>query len=190
MRIALVASQSSSPRPRDATGPGQRVTSLAEALGRLGHQVTLYAPSGSPALPGKATLAPGVTVEHLSAGPGGQAGSGRESGDEPALDIPAFSDHLARRWRQDPPDIAHAHFWSSGLAALLPGITAGPWMLPPSSRSASVSRFKPLVCLAVLWQLKQRASSTGRTSLSNVDRSAAKRLAEAMNSTTTCHSIV
>jgi D-inositol-3-phosphate glycosyltransferase len=118
MRIALVASQSSSPRPRDATGPGQRVTSLAEALGRLGHQVTLYAPSGSPALPGKATLAPGVTVEHLPAGPGGEAGSGRASGDEPALDIPAFSDHLARRWRQDPPDIAHAHFWSSGLAAL------------------------------------------------------------------------
>jgi glycosyltransferase involved in cell wall biosynthesis len=112
MRIALVASQSSSPRPRDAAGPGQRVTSLAEALGRLGHQVTLYAPNGSPALPGKATLAPGVTVEHLPAGPGGQAG------DEPALDIPAFSDHLARRWRQDPPDIAHAHFWSSGLAAL------------------------------------------------------------------------
>jgi D-inositol-3-phosphate glycosyltransferase len=112
MRIALVASQSSSPRPRDAAGPSQRVTSLAEALGRLGHQVTLYAPSGSPALPGKATLAPGVTVEHLPAGPGGQAE------DEPALDIPAFSDHLARRWRKDPPDIAHAHFWSSGLAAL------------------------------------------------------------------------
>jgi D-inositol-3-phosphate glycosyltransferase len=115
MRIALVASQSSSPRPQDAAGPGQRVTSLAEALGRLGHQVTLYAPNGSPA---KATLAPGVTVEHLPAGPGGQAGPGRSSGDGPALDIPAFSDHLARRWRQDPPDIAHAHFWTSGLAAL------------------------------------------------------------------------
>jgi D-inositol-3-phosphate glycosyltransferase len=115
MRIALVASQSSSPRPHDAAGPSQRVTSLAEALGRLGHQVTLYAPSGSPALPAKATLAPGVTIEHL---PGGPAGSRRSSGDEAALDIPAFSDHLARRWRQDPPDVAHAHFWTSGLAAL------------------------------------------------------------------------
>ena len=115
MRIALVASQSSSPRQRDAAGQSQRVTSLAEALGRLGHQVTLYAPNGSPALPAKATLAPGVTIEHL---PGGRAGSRRSSGDEPALDIPAFSDHLARRWRQDPPDVAHAHFWTSGLAAL------------------------------------------------------------------------
>src|SRR2546429_1426735 len=115
MRIALVASQSSSPRQRDAAGQSQRVTSLAEALGRLGHQATLYAPNGPRARPAKATLAPGVTIEHL---PGGRAGSRRSSGDEPALDIPAFSDHLARRWRQDPPDIAHAHFWTTGLAAL------------------------------------------------------------------------
>jgi glycosyltransferase involved in cell wall biosynthesis len=113
MRIALVASQSSPPRSRDTAGPGQRVSSLAEALAGLGHQVTAYAPKDSPALPGKATLARGVTVEHLPAGP-----RGRASGDEPGLDIPAFSDHLARRWRRDPPDIAHAHFWTSGLAAL------------------------------------------------------------------------
>jgi glycosyltransferase involved in cell wall biosynthesis len=113
MRIALVAPQSSSPRSRDAAGPGQRVSSLAEALAGLGHQVTVYAPKDSPALPGKATLAPGATVEHLPAGPHGPAGS-----DGAGLDIPAFSDHLARRWRKDPPDIAHAHFWTSGLAAL------------------------------------------------------------------------
>jgi D-inositol-3-phosphate glycosyltransferase len=118
MRIALVASQSSSPRPRDAAGQSQRVTSLAEALGRLGHRVTLYAPNGSPALPAKATLARGVTVEQLPAGPGRQNGSRRPSGDEVELDIPAFSDHLARRWQQDPPDVAHAHFWTGGLAAL------------------------------------------------------------------------
>ena len=113
MRIALVAPQSSSPRSRDAAGPGQRVSSLAEALAGLGHQVTVYAPKDAPALPGKATLAPGATVEHLPAGP-----HGRAAGDASGLDIPAFSDHLARRWRQDPPDIAHAHFWTGGLAAL------------------------------------------------------------------------
>src|SRR5215510_2223112 len=119
MRIALVASQSSSPRPRDGAGQNQRVTYLAEALGRLGHEVTLYAPNGSPAQPAKATLAPGVTVELLPAGTGGQEGSRRRpSGDETGLDIPVFSDHLARRWQQDPPDVAHAHFWTSGLAAL------------------------------------------------------------------------
>jgi glycosyltransferase involved in cell wall biosynthesis len=113
MRIALVAPQSSSSRSRDAAGPGQRVSSLAEALAGLGHQVTVYAPKDSPALPGKATLASGATVEHLPAGPHGPASS-----DGAGLDIPAFSDHLARRWRKDPPDIAHAHFWTSGLAAL------------------------------------------------------------------------
>jgi glycosyltransferase involved in cell wall biosynthesis len=116
MRIALVASQSSSPSSHgshDAAGGGQRVTSLAEALARLGHQVTVYAPKDAPKLPGKASLAPGVTVEHLAAGP-----AGRSSGDEAPLDIPAFSDHLARRWQQDLPDVAHAHCWTSGLAAL------------------------------------------------------------------------
>ena len=113
MRIALVASQSSSPSSPAAAGGGQRVTSLAGALARLGHKVTVYAPKDSSGLPGKATLSPGVTVEHLTAGPGGGP-----FGDEAALDIPAFSDRLARRWRQDPPDVAHADFWTSGLAAL------------------------------------------------------------------------
>jgi glycosyltransferase involved in cell wall biosynthesis len=113
MRIALVASQSSSPSSPAAAGYGQRVTSLAGALARLGNNVTVYAPKDSSGLPGKATLAPGVTVEHLPAGPGGQT-----IGDEAALDIAAFSDRLARRWQQNPPDIAHADFWMSGLAAL------------------------------------------------------------------------
>jgi Glycosyl transferases group 1/Glycosyl transferase 4-like domain len=113
MRIALVASQSSSPGSRDAASSGQRVTPLAEALARLGHSVTVYAPKDSPSLPQKATLATGVAVEHLAAGPGGGP-----FGDEVALDVPVFSRDLARRWQQDPPDIAHADFWTSGLAAL------------------------------------------------------------------------
>jgi len=32
--------------------------------------------------------------------------------------MPAFADWLAARWREQPPDVAHAHFWMSGLAAL------------------------------------------------------------------------
>src|SRR5262245_11036051 len=113
MRIALVASHSSSPGPADSGGRGQRVSSLADALAGLGHEVTVYAPKDAPKLPRKATLASGVMVEHLPAG-----ARGRPLTDEAAPDIPAFSDHLARRWRQDPPDIAHAHFWTTGLAAL------------------------------------------------------------------------
>jgi D-inositol-3-phosphate glycosyltransferase len=113
MRIALVASQSSSPSSRVTAGSSQRLTCLAEAMAQLGHQVTVYAPKDAPKLPRKAALASGVTIEHLAAGPGG-----RPCGDEATLDIPAFSDHLARRWRQDRPDVAHAHFWTTGLAAL------------------------------------------------------------------------
>jgi glycosyltransferase involved in cell wall biosynthesis len=113
MRIALVASQSSSPSSRVTAGSSQRLSCLAQAMARLGHEVTVYAPKDSPKLPRKATLAPGVTIEHLAAGPGGGS-----SGDGAALDIPAFSDHLARRWQQDLPDVAHAHFWTTGLAAL------------------------------------------------------------------------
>jgi type III pantothenate kinase len=30
----------------------------------------------------------------------------------------AFGRYLARRWREDPPDVAHAHFWMSGIAML------------------------------------------------------------------------
>jgi D-inositol-3-phosphate glycosyltransferase len=111
MRIALVAAHAAPPSPHTA-GRG-RVTSLAQALARLGHCVTVYARKDSSSLPRKVEVGPGVTIEHVSAGP-----ARRLSADEAAPHVRAFSDHLARRWRQDPPDIAHAHFWTSGLAAL------------------------------------------------------------------------
>ena len=63
MRIALVASQSSSPRPRGAADHSQRVTSLAEALGRLPLRVDQSQPSeslvnGHPDEPGCEVRAP------------------------------------------------------------------------------------------------------------------------------------
>jgi D-inositol-3-phosphate glycosyltransferase len=112
MKIALVASQSSPPRPRDAAGRGQRVSYLAEALAQLGHHVTIYAPEDSAGLP-RRTRAAVVAVEHLPAG-----ARGRPLRDGAAMDVGAFSDHLTQRWRQDPPDVAHAHFWTTGLAAM------------------------------------------------------------------------
>jgi D-inositol-3-phosphate glycosyltransferase len=112
MRIALVAPHATMPGS-DPASRGHRVTSLAEALARLGHGVTVYARKNSAALPAEFDLAPGVTVEHVPVGP-----PGRLTAEEAASLVPAFSEHLARRWRQDPPDIAHAHFWTSGLAAL------------------------------------------------------------------------
>src|SRR5439155_16212613 len=37
----------------------------------------------------------------------------------------AFGEYLAQRWRADPPDVAHAHFWMSGLATVVGAREAG-----------------------------------------------------------------
>ena len=119
MRIALVA-DSSSPLapPAQNADPGSgaqtaRVVSLAQALARLGHRITIYARKDSRTLPGSAILAPGVTVEHVTAGPPTPLGA-----DELTAHLPEIGRYLAQRWRRNPPDVAHAHFWTSGLAAL------------------------------------------------------------------------
>jgi D-inositol-3-phosphate glycosyltransferase len=120
MRIALVtehATQHAVKRGADvATRPGseaQRVHELARTLAGLGHMVTIYARKDSAGLPRKSTTAPGVVVEHLAAGPQAALPS-----TERLAHLAAFSEQLARRWQQDRPDVVHAHFWTSGLAAL------------------------------------------------------------------------
>lgn len=112
MRIALVADNTGS-LANPAAAQTACVTSLAQALARLGHRITIYARRDSRALPGSAILAPGVTVEHVTAGPPTPLDA-----DEVTAHLPAFGHDLAQRWRRNLPDVAHAHFWTSGLAAL------------------------------------------------------------------------
>jgi D-inositol-3-phosphate glycosyltransferase len=116
MKIALIALQASPLSP--STGgaldnQATRVSSLARALTRMEHQVTVYAREDGAAQPGQEALAPGVAVEYVPAGP-----PQRLPADKLAAQVPAFGAYLAERWRQNPPDVAHAHFWTSGLAAL------------------------------------------------------------------------
>jgi D-inositol-3-phosphate glycosyltransferase len=40
------------------------------------------------------------------------------AGNELAAHVAAFGDYLAQRWQRKPPGLAHAYFWTSGLAAL------------------------------------------------------------------------
>ena len=54
-----------------------------------------------------------MTVEHVTAGPPAPL-----AGDELAAHVAEFSDYLAQRWRRNQPDVVHAYFWTSGLAAL------------------------------------------------------------------------
>ena len=115
MRIALI-SEHASPLATiggaDSGGQNVHVAELARALGERGHHVTVYTRRDDPALPDRVRVGPGVTVEHVPAGP--------------PITLPKdallpymaeFGDHLANRWLVEPPDVAHAHFWMSGLAA-------------------------------------------------------------------------
>jgi glycosyltransferase involved in cell wall biosynthesis len=113
MRIALVAPHVTLPGSPSADGE-PRVTNLAQALGGLGHQVTVYGPTDSPDPARRVKLGPRVTVEHVPVGTAGALAGQEDLGPH----IREFGDYLARRWRASRPDLAHAHFWPSGLASL------------------------------------------------------------------------
>lgn len=91
MKIALVTDQPAAPLPAGAQAypADPGVLPLARALRGLRQQVTVHALQDS-------------------AGPQ----------KKPLSHIAAFAAELADRWSADPPDVIHAHFWTSGLAAL------------------------------------------------------------------------
>jgi D-inositol-3-phosphate glycosyltransferase len=115
MRIDLI-SEHASPLAAiggaDSGGQNVHVAELARALGARGHHVTVYTRRDDPQLPERVRIGPGVTVEHVSAGPASTLPK-----DALLAFMADFGDHLARRWLLEPPDVAHAHFWMSGLAA-------------------------------------------------------------------------
>ncbi|MBO2441482.1 glycosyltransferase [Actinomadura nitritigenes] len=119
MRIAMI-SEHASPLAAEgglggADGGGQNVfvAELAAELGRQGHYVTVYTRRDAPARPRRVRLAPGVAVEHVPAGPAAHVAK-----DDLLPWMRDFGLYLEQRWAADPPDVAHAHFWMSGLAAL------------------------------------------------------------------------
>jgi D-inositol-3-phosphate glycosyltransferase len=97
----------------DAGGQNVHVAALSAALARRGTEVVVHTRRDDPGLPDRVAAAPGVTVEHVDAGPA-----------EPVpkdLLLPHMDEFAARLWRSfryDPPDVVHAHFWMSGRAAL------------------------------------------------------------------------
>ncbi|MQA95767.1 MAG: glycosyltransferase [Streptosporangiales bacterium] len=125
MRIALV-SEHASPLAAlggvDAGGQNVHVAALAHALARRGHDVLVHTRRDSPDLPSRVRAGPGVTVHHVPAGPAAPVPK-----DELPPYMPEFAAHLARAWAERPPDVVHAHFWMSGLAAL---DAAGPREIP------------------------------------------------------------
>nr|BFE65832.1 glycosyltransferase family 1 protein [Dactylosporangium thailandense] len=119
LRIALVSAQASPLGLGGPTAGGRHthVAALAKALGALSHEVTVYVRHEDKSLPKTVPFAPGVTIEHVPGGPVQPL---------PADDqLPLMGDFgraLADRWKSGGPDggpdVVHAHYWLSGLAAL------------------------------------------------------------------------
>ncbi|GGO84705.1 glycosyltransferase [Wenjunlia tyrosinilytica] len=116
LKIALV-SEHASPLAVlggvDAGGQNVHVAALADALGGLGHRVTVYTRRDAMGLAVEVPLRQGVIVHHVPAGPAREM-----SKDDLLPHMGAFGAYLAARWADDPPDIVHGHYWMSGLAAL------------------------------------------------------------------------
>jgi D-inositol-3-phosphate glycosyltransferase len=117
MRIAMI-SEHASPLAAlggvDAGGQNAHVAELATALAGHGHQVRVYTRRDSPDQPEVAPMAAGVDVVHVPAGPVAVLPK-----DELLPYMGAFAAWTADDWRGAwMPDVVHAHFWMSGLAAL------------------------------------------------------------------------
>jgi glycosyltransferase involved in cell wall biosynthesis len=97
----------------DAGGQNVHVAALSAALARLGVSVTVYTRRDNRRLPARVPLCRGVTVEHVAAGPPEVLPK-----DDLLPHMAEFGEGLRKRWHSDRPDVVHAHFWMSGLAAL------------------------------------------------------------------------
>ncbi|MBG0568269.1 glycosyltransferase [Actinoplanes aureus] len=112
MRIAMISEHAS---PLGAGDQHAHVAELSEALVELGHDVRVYTRRDDPDLAEVVLTPSGVRVVHVAAGPAQPVPSG--------LLLPhmgEFARVLSEQWRESDwaPDVAHAHFWTSGLAAV------------------------------------------------------------------------
>ncbi|MFI6226778.1 glycosyltransferase [Micromonospora echinospora] len=125
MRIAMI-SEHASPLAvlggEDAGGQNTHVAELAAALAAAGHDVRVYTRRDSVALPVSVRTEDGYDVVHVPAGPPEPVGK-----DTLLPYMEPFADWLAQRWSTGgwTPEVAHAHFWMSGLAALSAGRRTG-----------------------------------------------------------------
>ncbi|MDX6202661.1 MAG: hypothetical protein QOJ83_2161 [Frankiales bacterium] len=123
MRIAMV-SEHASPLATigevDAGGQNVHVDALSAALARVGHEVTVFTRRDSATLPVRVRTPQGYTVEHVDAGPPVEVPK-----DDLLPYMGDFATVLTRRWQEERFDVAHAHFWMSGLAAVRAAANAG-----------------------------------------------------------------
>jgi glycosyltransferase involved in cell wall biosynthesis len=97
----------------DAGGQNVHVAALSAALARRGARVTVYTRRDDPRVARRVPLCRGVMVEHVDAGPPRPLPK-----DDLLPHMAEFGRRLKEAWAAERPDVVHAHFWMSGLAAL------------------------------------------------------------------------
>ncbi|MEV4622079.1 glycosyltransferase [Asanoa sp. NPDC049573] len=137
MRIAMI-SEHADPSDGAATGGrGAFVGDLSAALAAAGHEVRVYTRRVGDDGAEVTRERPGVDVIRVPAGPA------RQLPDEELLPYTKdFSRWLVDRWRGDgwTPEVAHAHFWTSGLAAVTAGRQTGVPVVQSYHELASAAR--------------------------------------------------
>ncbi|WP_250008961.1 glycosyltransferase [Actinoplanes sp. M2I2] len=112
MRIAMISEHAS---PLGDGGQNTHVAGLSAALAELGHEVCVYTRRDDPAVAEVVSTPGGLRVVHVTAGPPKFL--------PPDLLLPhmgEFARRLEENWRSGHwvPEVVHAHFWTSGLAAV------------------------------------------------------------------------
>jgi len=121
MRIAMISGHAD-PSDEASGGRGAYVGDLSAALAAEGHDVRVYTRRVADDRAETADVGAGVRVVRVPAGPP------RPLSDDELLPYTKdFSRWLVERWRGDGwiPAVAHAHYWTSGLAAVTAGRQAG-----------------------------------------------------------------
>jgi glycosyltransferase involved in cell wall biosynthesis len=104
----------------DAGGQNVHVAALSAELARRGHEVTVFTRRDDARLPRRVRFAEGVEVHHVDAGPPEPLPK-----DDLYPHMDEFAERLLDAWWPEPPDVAHAHFWMSGLATRTAARAAG-----------------------------------------------------------------
>lgn len=116
MKISLV-SEHASPLAllgsEDAGGQNVHVAALATHLAAAGADVVVHTRRDDRKLARRVPFSERVVVDHVDAGPPEPIHK-----DALACWMDEFAEDLVRQWRRRRPDIVHAHFWMSGMAAV------------------------------------------------------------------------
>ena len=138
MRISLV-SEHANPLAAlggaDAGGQNVHVAALAAGLARRGHDVVVHTRRDDATAPDRLTTPDGYVVDHVTAGPPAEVPK-----DEMLPLMTEFGERLRQAWREERPDVVHAHFWMSGLASVAAARDTGIPVLQTFHALGSVKR--------------------------------------------------